>query len=419
MCCSFDCAAQLGLAGIQTAQRESGFLRLALQAALLFAAFAQLALGVDHAFIELGVALLRVGQLHVQLFKAGFRRDTALLQVTQLGIDLGHVAGNLLRPRTGLFSELRQAQRFDLQLMRTALGLGSFAPHYHQSLRRIGVGSLGPHQRGACLVADQRLRPKLLVQIFDFLRAGQQTGLLRIGRIKTDTVGADGVATFNMNRFAGLQRRAFGQRVFKTGCGVTTLQPVSHHRFLPGIVDLQQIGQPRQRGCGLRRGGQRRAEERQLGRWRVLPEGAHHVQPRNFQRTQTFAQRAFQRVFPALLDVDAAPQTLQAIQPVLGQPGFELAIGLHLFLQRLERLHTGRQVSLLGGLGIDHLLLLAAGVIQLRHAVLQLMQAGIGHAGAFLCLGQLGLQVYQTRFFGCRQRIAVSHQPLATRGELA
>jgi hypothetical protein len=36
--------------------------------------------------------------------------------------------------------------------------------------------------------------------------------------------------------------------------------------------------------------------------------------------------------------VHAAPQALQAVQPVLGQPGLELAVGLDLFLQRLEGL---------------------------------------------------------------------------------
>ena len=43
----------------------------------------QLALGLDHALVQLGVTLLRVSQLHVQLFKAGFGGDAALLQLFQ------------------------------------------------------------------------------------------------------------------------------------------------------------------------------------------------------------------------------------------------------------------------------------------------------------------------------------------------
>ena len=55
-------------------------MRLAFQRALLLARLGELAFGLDHALVELRVALLRVGELHVQLFKARFGRHAALLQ---------------------------------------------------------------------------------------------------------------------------------------------------------------------------------------------------------------------------------------------------------------------------------------------------------------------------------------------------
>ena len=93
--------------GVQAALRELGFLRPALQAALLFAAFGQLALGLDHALVQLGVALLGVGQLHVQLFKAGFCGDAALLQLIEQSLDFGQVVVDLLAAGTGLRHQLR------------------------------------------------------------------------------------------------------------------------------------------------------------------------------------------------------------------------------------------------------------------------------------------------------------------------
>ena len=59
-------AGQLGIACLQAALGKRGFLGLAFQAALLFTALGQLALRLDHALVQLGMALLAVGQLHVQ-----------------------------------------------------------------------------------------------------------------------------------------------------------------------------------------------------------------------------------------------------------------------------------------------------------------------------------------------------------------
>jgi hypothetical protein len=143
--CQFGARARL-----QAALGETGLLGLALQAALLLARLGQLALGLDHALVQLGVALLAVGQLHVELFKAAFGRDAALLQVFQLGIDLGQVGLRSARCGHGSARPAASgAARFHLQLMRAALAFGGFAAHVHQALRRVGVGRLGADQGAA------------------------------------------------------------------------------------------------------------------------------------------------------------------------------------------------------------------------------------------------------------------------------
>ena len=109
-------------------------------------------------------------------------------------------------------------------------------------------------------------------------------------------------------------------------------------------------------GCRIdsgRRGRLGRAVKRQFGGWPVrrmatlgtaaLGTGktAHRLQPPDFQRAQTFAQRRFQRVFPAALDVQAAPQPRQIGQTVFFQPRLELAVSFHLVLQRFQGFQPG------------------------------------------------------------------------------
>ena len=147
----------------QAALGELGLLRLALQRALLLTAFGQAALGLDHTVAQLGVALLAVGQLHVQFFKTRLRGDAALLQVAQLRLDLGQIGANLLAARPGLLGQLRQSQGLNLQLVRAALGLAGLAARGHQALRRVGVQALGTHQRRARLLGDQCLGTQLLM----------------------------------------------------------------------------------------------------------------------------------------------------------------------------------------------------------------------------------------------------------------
>ena len=90
--------------------------------------------------------------------------------------------------------------------------------------------------------------------------------------------------------------------------------------------------------CVLAMRRRRRRVEGQPRRRRVGGEGAHRLEAAHLQRVQALAQRRFERGFPAGLDVHLRPQALQAVEPVLGQPGLELALGLHLVLQRAQRL---------------------------------------------------------------------------------
>ena len=313
---------QFSAARLQAALRKRGLLRLALQAALLLAALVEAALGLHHALVQLCMALLRVGQLHVELFKARLGRHAALLQVGQLRFDLGQVGANLFAARAGLLHQLRQPQVLHLQRMRLGLGFGGFAAQGREALGAIGVGCFGTCQGIAGLVCNQRLGAHFLVQVLDFLRTRQQAGLLGVLCIKRHAVLRDGMSTGQVNGFARLQLAAAGQGIVQRGRGVTALQPVAQHGAQAGVVQPQQICQARQ---AARRGRQHRcrsAKKRQFGRRRVArasaQKTAHAVQSPYFQRSNALAQGRFQCVFPTRLDMDAAPQALQAVQPVLG-----------------------------------------------------------------------------------------------------
>ena len=104
---------------------------------------------------------------------------------------------------------------------------------------------------------------------------------------------------------------------------------------------------------------------------------------------------------------------------MLGQPGFELAIGADFLLQRLERLQTGGQVGQASGLVVHHLLAVAAVFVQQGHLFLQLLQAGVGLGCCGLGLGQLFGQLGQAGLVGRRQGIAIGLQALAPLVQLA
>jgi len=117
--------------------------------------------------------------------------------------------------------------------------------------------------------------------------------------------------------------------------------------------------------------------------------------------------------------VQSAPQALQAVQAVLLQPGLEFAVGLHFFLQRTQGFQPRRQIGLPGRFGVDGLLRGTARVVELRHAVLQFLQARVGDFVVLLRAGELRLQVQQALLVGRGQGVPVGAQLLAPRAELA
>lgn len=274
--------------------------------------------------------------------------------------------------------------------MRAALGLAGLAARGHQALGCVGIGGLGPHQGGARLFGNQLLGAQLLFQVLDLLGARQQAGLFGVLGKEAQAVRRYSMARGHIDGLARLQLRAAVQRLVQRLRRKAAMQPVHQHGTQAAVVHAQQVGQARLRGggLGLRCGGG--AVEGQTRGRGISAAGtqkaAHHVQPPHGQGRQALAQRGFQGVLPAGLDVDAAPQTLQAIQPMPGQPGLQLAIDLQLFLQRLESLQACRQVGLARGLVVHGLLALAPLFVKLGHAVLQLLLARGGQFGALLGL---------------------------------
>ena len=264
---------------------------------MLLARSIELTLAFDHTVVELGMAFLAVGQLHVQLFKACFSGDAALLQLIEFHIDLAEVGLNLLTAGAGLFGQLRQAQDLHLQGMAAALSFSGFAARCHQALRSFAVSRLSAHQGAARLVANQGLRTKLFVQVFNFLSACQQPGLLGILRVKAHAVLCHSVTALHINHFAGLQLAAARQCFIQVSCRVAALQPVGQQSTLPRIGQTQVVCQ-RLEPSGTGPGGRashRRGVKRQFGRRRIATVGAgkaaHHVQATDFERAQAFAQR--------------------------------------------------------------------------------------------------------------------------------
>lgn len=184
-------------------------------------------------------------------------------------------------------------------------------------------------------------------------------------------------------------------------------QPFTEQGTQGGILAAQTL---QQRNAGGQRWVQIRVralalrgrwplEKRQLGRRDVGGEGAHHFQARHLQRPHAFAQRRFEGVFPAWLDLQPRPQGGQTLQAVPQQPGLELAVGLDPFLQRFEGIETGRQLGQRARLGIGPVLGLAARGLGDRQRVLQSLAVPIGGGLGLPC----GVQVVPQR----RQAVGV------------
>ncbi len=204
--------------------------------------------------------------------------------------------------------------------------------------------------------------------------------LLGIGRVEAHAVRVDQGGRPGPRRRC---RRAAGRAAsaaWKVGAGVDVAQPVVEQRAQVGIGDAQQARQRREALRRGRRGRGRAAAGRRPGARAARRSPKARAQSR--LRTSSAAMRSRSTAssggLPAGLDVQLLPQARQAGQLMLGQPGFERALLLHVFLQVDEGEQAGLQASqglrvVLGG--------------RLRAAALGV---GLGHA-AFE-LGQLGLR---------------------------
>ncbi len=401
-------------------RRELRLLRLAFERAQLLARLAQLALGADHVFLELGMALLLVAQRHVELLEARFAGGAALVELLELAVDLAQLAFDLPTAAAGLLGLLGEAQQLDLQLVAAALQLGRLATGAHQALRHVGIGRLGAHQGAARVFRDQRLRAHLALEVLDLLGTGQHAGLLGIGRVEGHRELRDGMALAGHDDLAMRELAALGQRLVQRGCGVHAFEPVVEQRLQALLaVQAQHLRQGRQRLVGVDDGRAGRRVERQPRRRRIVGEGAHRLDTADFERIEPLAQGGLERGFPAGLDVHLGPQALQAFEAVLGEPGLELAFGLHLLLQRAQGFQAGDDVGLAGRLGIDLLLLEAAILVELRGLLGQLMQALVGDGVGLGGLLVLARQVGQSRFVGSGQGLALAGEAFTAHRELA
>ena len=150
----------------------------------------------------------------------------------------------------------------------------------------------------------------------------------------------------NEDRLACRELPALCKGFVQAFSAITAVQPIPHQVGLRGVMQLQQIGQRRQRVCSGGRCAKHRVVEGELGGRSIARQAGGQFQARHFQRAQALAQGGFQRVLPAWPHMQAAPQGLQLVQPMFGKPGLELAIGSYFLLQGLERIEPGRKCRL-------------------------------------------------------------------------
>ena len=262
--------------------------------------------------------------------------------------------------------------------MRRRLRRRAFLAAGRQALGSVAAFGLGANQAALRLVEQNRLRPRLLLEVLDLLGPRQQSRLLRIGRIEAHRELADGMPFAGHDHFAVGEAGAGGERRVEIGRGVDALEPVAEQRGQARVAEMQQIGQARQ-GAMLARDRRRgRGEERHPGRRRIGGECAHRVEPADLERAQALAQRCLERRLPAGLDPDPAPQAGQRFEAVPGEPRLQLVFDLNLFLERLQRPEPGREigvaVSLVVGRGLER----APRLVERRHALLPLGEARFG-----------------------------------------
>ena len=200
-------------------------------------------------------------------------------------------------------------------------------------------------------------------------------------------------------RAAFRQLRAHAERLLQIVGDEREAEPVVQHRADARVVDPHQRQQRPQRGRrGGRLAGDGRRVERELGGRRVGGERLDPVEVRHFQRGEPLAQHRFERGFPTGFDVQLLPQTRQAAQFVLFEPRLDLAFGLDVFLQLLERGEARVELMNLRAFGLHALLRGAAFAVEARQRFLRVRETRLRVVQNFFVLGELHAQVFELRF---------------------
>ena len=317
----------------QRAQLELRFLRLALEVALRFARGVERGAGGERRLVELGLTLLGDAELDVERVEARLALLASRRQLGELGVERGALAAELLASRLRLLGELGQADELEVLAVRDRLQLRGVALARGEMRRGLGARRFGANQAAARFLADQRLRPRLPVEVLDLLRAREKAGLLGVGRVEADRELADRVPFARHDDFAVGQARARGERCVEVARGVDAFEPVAEQGRQARVAEMEQVGEPRQRLVRVRMRRVRRGEEGEPRRRRVGGEGAHGVEPADLERAEALAQRRLEGRFPARLDANPRPESGERFEAMARQPGLELVLDLHLLLQ--------------------------------------------------------------------------------------
>ena len=198
------------------------------------------------------------------------------------------------------------------------------------------------------------------------------------------------------------ERAAFRQRLTRGERGLHVVgdidvgQPVLQHGTnarLRHLHQRHQRTQPRRRFHRTR--CRRRRIEGELGGRRVSRKRLDPIEVGDFERAKLFTQHGFERGLPALLDLQLLPEARQLAQFMLGQPRLDLAVGLHVLLQLLERGTAGFQAGNGGGFRLHAVLRGTACLVELRHLCLGVFQRGLRFGQHFFLLSQFGTQRFE------------------------
>ena len=170
----------------ERAQLELHLLELALERAVLVARRVERAARGAHRLVELGLPLLRDAEPGVERVETALAFAPSRRELGELVLERGALAAELLAPLARLLGELAKADQLEVLAMRVRLQLRRFALARGEVRAGIGARRLGAHQARPRLLADQRLRSRLALQVLDLLGSREEARLLGIGRVEGD-----------------------------------------------------------------------------------------------------------------------------------------------------------------------------------------------------------------------------------------